>query len=65
MKKDNRLHKLMEERNKHKVTCKCGHQTAIASNIKKVICDNCGHWVYKRKSDEFKEKLVKELRKCI
>lgn len=56
------LKKLEEERNKYKVTCKCGTKT-IMVDADKTICRGCGNYIYRNKKIEFKEKLNNELRR--
>lgn len=46
----------------YKVTCKCGHVVCFISN-NKMICNHCGRTVYATKKKEFKDKLIKEIRK--
>ena len=43
-------------------TCKCGH-VIYFYNKKKVLCNWCGTFVYKNEKVEFKDKLLKEMRK--
>lgn len=45
-----------------KVTCKCGHVIAFISNAPR-YCTYCGKKVYPTKRCEFKEKLLKEIKK--
>lgn len=54
--------KLDEELAKHKVKCKCGH-TAIILDVDKIICSHCGHYIYKNKKLEFRERMKKCLNK--
>jgi len=54
--------KIAEEKSKYKVLCKCGTKTIIV-NTDKAICRGCGHWVYKNKQIEFKEKMREALNK--
>lgn len=62
--KEDSIQKLMNEMQKYKYQCKnCGRKVFIHKDLKKGICDWCGHVVYKRSKDEFKEKLLRELRK--
>lgn len=44
----------------YQVQCKCGTKT-IMTNADKTICRGCGHWVYKNKKAEFKNKLKENL----
>lgn len=60
--KNDDIQKIMEAQQKLKVTCSCGHRVLIPKFLKKAICDWCGHWVYKDKKDEFKEKLLRKMR---
>lgn len=46
-----------------KVTCQCGHVLAFISNTPR-FCSHCGKRVYPSKRSEFKEKLLKEIKKC-
>lgn len=51
-----------ELRKQYRVECKeCGWLVYITNKFGKRICPNCGHMVYLRKEDEFKEKLGKLL----
>lgn len=56
------IDKYMEEVNKYKVKCKCGHKV-ILINTDKAICSWCGHYVYKDKKQEFKERLTQCMKK--
>ena len=62
MKRDN-IQKIMDAQQKLKVTCKCGHRVLIPKFLKKRICNWCGHWVYKNRKEEFKDRLLREIRK--
>lgn len=58
-----------EERNskiyaKFKVQCKCGTKTIMPMYVDKLICRGCGNYVYRDKKQEFKDNLLKELKKC-
>ena len=44
--------------------CSCSHTQLIPYNVEKVMCSHCGNWIYKNKKDEFKDKMLKELRKA-
>lgn len=53
---------MMKKQNE--VICSCGWKNLILGRHNKVICRNCGNYVYLRKEDEFKDKLknaIKEL----
>lgn len=45
-----------------KVKCKCGHTISFISNHY-TICNHCGRKVYPTKKSEFKEKLLKEIKR--
>ena len=40
----------------YKVKCKCGH-TIVLIKRNKVLCNFCGHYVYKNQKEEFKDKM--------
>lgn len=45
-----------------KYQCKnCGRKMLITRGKEKVICDHCGHLIYKNEEAEFKDKLKKRL----
>ncbi|MBO5138710.1 MAG: hypothetical protein J6B89_03610 [Bacilli bacterium] len=44
-----------------KFKCKCGHRTVIPRWVEKQICSWCGHWVYRNKKTEFKDKLKERM----
>ena len=43
--------------------CECSHTQLVPPKQKKVMCSHCGRWIYRDKKDEFKDKLLKEMRK--
>lgn len=45
-----------------KVKCQCGHTISFLSNHF-VMCNHCGRKVYPTKKSEFKDKLLKEIKK--
>ena len=49
--------KKMNELDKSKYYCKCGHSLIIPAWIDRQICDYCGNYVYKNKETEFRYKL--------
>lgn len=59
--------RLWEEKDKHKITCKCGHVNIIMNNKGYQICSWCNHYVFANSQIEFnhrlKENLIKEKRK--
>lgn len=52
---------LIEEKDKFKYYCKCGHYTHIYpfERINKKICSWCGNYIYVSKKEEFKDRLRK------
>ena len=46
-----------------KYSCKCGHKVVIPFFAKRNLCSWCGHWVYRDKKDEFKDRLTSQLKK--
>lgn len=55
---------LMNALSNFKVRCKhCGRKITFVSNREKIICLNCGKYIYKNKKLEFKDKLLKEREK--
>lgn len=46
---------------KHK--CKCGHTIMIPAFRDKILCDWCGHYVYRDEQAEFKDKLKQNINK--
>ena len=57
------LEKYNEEIYSHKRQCSCGHKVFIHPKRSKALCSWCGHYVYKDKKEEFKNKLLGEIRK--
>lgn len=41
--------------------CSCGWSMTIHNKHKRVICKNCGNYIFLNKNDEFKYKLNGEL----
>lgn len=50
------------ELDKVKIACKCGHKTVVPVWVDKQICSWCGHYVYRNKQVEFKDKLKQRLK---
>lgn len=48
----------------NRIECKCGKRTNIQARKDRVICDWCGHWIYRTPQLEFKYKLKERLKKC-
>lgn len=53
------------EYDKVKIKCKCGHKLVIPVWVDKQVCSWCGYYVYRNKRLEFKEKLMKEMKKSV
>lgn len=53
--------KLINEKDKYKFYCKCGHYTYIypMEQKNKKVCSWCGNYIYVSKKAEFKERLGK------
>ena len=49
--------KLMEEQQKSKITCPCGHRVLISTRKDRMICSWCKNYVYKDKATEFRYKM--------
>ena len=58
--------RLWAEKDKSKVTCKCGHVIVLQNKTGRKLCTWCHNWVFKDKQTEFeyrmKENLIKEKR---
>ena len=52
--------KILNEKNKYKFRCKCGHYVIIYpfERYQRKLCDWCGNYIYANKKEEFKEKLM-------
>lgn len=46
-----------------KVQCKCGHKNVFPYWIDRKVCTWCGYYVYRTPQIEFREKLLKALKK--
>ena len=60
------IEKMASYVSKHKRKCKhCGYPLFIIDNFKKnkILCHNCGRFVYKNDADEFKDKLKQQIRR--
>lgn len=57
-------YKLMKERTKYRVYCKCGHSMVFypIENKDKKICSWCGNYVYKDNKTEFINRLNRLLK---
>ena len=52
-----------DTRRKLLVKCKCGCSIMIPAYKDKLICRWCKNYVYRDKGEEFKQKLMREVRK--
>ncbi len=58
------IEKYHDEIQKAFISCShCGHKVIIRKKEDKVLCSWCKNYVFKNKSDYFKYKLKKEMRK--
>lgn len=48
----------------NRIYCRCGKGTSIKAQRDRVICDWCGHWVYRTPQLEFKYRVKERLKKC-
>lgn len=46
-----------------KSKCKCGHTKVIPVYVDRIICNYCGHWIYRTPKLEFEYKLREEMKK--
>lgn len=49
--------KFFTERSKFKRKCKCGHTIPMSPNVKKLLCNWCGRYVFRDDKDEFLYRL--------
>lgn len=62
-KKDDKEFQIRKENlDKVKIPCKCGYKVVIPVWVDKQICRCCGHYVYRNKKVEFKDKLKSKLK---
>ena len=54
------MDKIINEEHKFQVKCKCGTKTVMV-NADKTICRGCGHWLYRNKQIEFRERLKEKM----
>lgn len=55
--------KIWHDRQKGSVVCSCGHVVCIPKTKEKLICSWCGNLVYRDPKADFKDKLLKEMRR--
>lgn len=57
--------KYVSNMEQYKVKCDCGHSILMTALNKKgyKICTHCGKKIYKEQRDEFKDRLLKEMKK--
>ena len=53
--------RMVEEYDKVKYKCKCGHGVIIPNRLDKILCNWCGNYVFKNKEDEFKYRIQESL----
>lgn len=54
--------KLHSFKTMNKTKCNCGYSMFIPIYVEKLICNQCGNYVYRDKKDQFKAKLLSQLR---
>lgn len=45
------------------IKCSCGHSVFIPTNLDRLLCTWCGHWVYRNDKIKFKYEFKKALSK--
>lgn len=54
--------KMSDELDKVKYKCQhCGRRVVIPSFLNKILCDWCGHYVFKNKKEEFKYRMKEKM----
>ena len=56
------IEKIHHFRTEHRTKCDCGYSMFIPIYVDKKICNWCGNYVYRDKKDQFKAKLLSQLR---
>lgn len=59
----NSVSKIMEERQKYKKICVCGHRTSIRPKCKYILCSWCHRIIFQNKREEFKYRLKESINK--
>lgn len=54
--------RMIDEYDKVKYRCKCGHRVIIPEWIDKQLCSHCGNYVFKNKKDEFKFRMMEKIK---
>ena len=54
--------RMMQEYDKVKYRCRCGHRVIIPYNVDKQICSYCKRYVFKNKAEEFKYRVKEKMR---
>lgn len=55
---------LLDDITKHTKYCnRCGHSILFQRNTKRILCSYCGYWVYNYKIDEFKDRLIENIKR--
>lgn len=58
------FNRMSNELDKVKYRCNhCGRRAIIPKYIDKVICDWCGHYVFKNRKDEFKFRVKEKMKR--
>lgn len=56
-----------KDRAMHRKYCSCGHSITFPdySKTNKILCTYCGHYIYKNKKEEFKDRLFLNMKKSV
>lgn len=60
---DIRYQRIADELEKVKMECPCGHRVIVPIRVGKALCSWCGHYVYRDKQLEFKEKMKEQMKR--
>jgi len=58
-----RYSRLFESLTKCSYKCSCGKTVVMTNKVNKVVCSECGHYVFKSKKDEFEHRFKEKMRK--
>jgi len=59
---DKEYSRMIDELDKVKYMCKCGHRVLIPARKNKEVCTWCGKYVFKNKQDEFRFRVKEKIR---
>lgn len=55
--------KLLSQEQEKKKTCKCGNIVKITNGFGRIICQNCGYYVFLDKKEEFIYRVKEKMKK--